>query len=317
MIAAAGLQAVFEEGLIEPKSLTAEDIRRMTSCAVNSPLWNFPPWFAWLAARRAEDIDSALAECIELEWEWNTESSDILEKLKEFEVGPKTQSAIVAKLSQPASRWTDSGTWAVNILLKQKTPPPESLRKLARDRTEALTEAASFRGSWFAVWLRIDADEALEAWDKRLCHEANADELLSVACNNLRDQTRHNMEDRRRPWSASQIKRMIPIVYRHIYNLANARRRAAVATDSELKGDLERSNAVEFRDALLEMLAQDITEEATEALDAFAADPMFPSIKANIARLRNEQLSRRADSLRWRPQAIRDFELTHETIPSD
>lgn len=315
MIADAGLQSAFEQGLIEPTSLTTEDVRQATSCAVNAPLWNFPAWFLWLAARRTDDIDGALAECVELEWEWNTESSDILEKLKDFEVGPKTQSAIIAKLSDPACRCTDSSTWAVDIILKQKGPCPEALHKLARQRTEMTTEAASYRGFWFAVWLRIDADDALDAWDKRRPREVNADALVSVACKFLRNQTRYNTGGKRQLWSTSEIRRMTPFIYSHIHNLANVGK--SRATDSDGQNDLEKDSALEFRDALLEMIAQDITEEATETLEAFAADPIFKSIKNYIARLQSEQLSRRADSLRWRPQDIRDFELTHETPPCD
>jgi hypothetical protein len=316
MIANAGIQAAFDEGLIEPVSLSTDDIGLATSCAVSSPLWDFPAWFVWLYGYRASDIDGSLAECVKLEWEWNEESSDILEKLKNFEIGPKTQSAIIAKLSEPACRCKDSSTWAVDIILKQKTPPPKTLVDLARDRTGALAEVPSFRGFWLAMWLKIDADDALDAWEERLRHEVNADILAGVACGLLGRQIRYNVSDKSGMWSASQIWRIGQFVCRHIDELANTNT-TSTGTDKRSENGVELSDVLEFRAALLEMLAQDTTKAATEALESFAAEPTLAGSKISIPRLRNEQLSRRADSLRWRPQDIRDFELTHETNPCD
>jgi hypothetical protein len=313
MIAAAGIQAAFGEGILQPTSCTADDVHGMTQCAISTPLWEFPPWFARLAALRADDVDTALAECVALEWEWSTEPSDILEKLRDFEIGPKTQAAIITKLSEPACRSLASSTLAADILLAQNTPQIEALRELARNRTEAAAEGASFRGFWFSVWLWADVDGALESWYKRLCYEVNAVELLTVACSELADQARWNGKNKQQPWSPSQVRRLILLTYRGIHDSDNSTTKAETKCDTNWR----QTKALEFRAALWEILAQDTNEEATEALEALISDPMFRSMKEYLFGLRNEQLSRRVDSRRWRPQDIRAFEETYEIDPCD
>jgi hypothetical protein len=314
MIAAAGIQAAFKEGFVSETSLTTEDVRRMTVCAVNSPLWTFHPWFAWLATHRADEVDNALAECITLEWEWGAESSDLLEKLEDLQFGIKTQSAILAKLSEPGCISIDSSTWGVDSLLSQKSPPLDELRKLARKRVEREGEDVSLRGFWFATWVRVDVDEAAVCWEVALSRAPDAHQLLTIACANLASPTRHS-RDRGR-WAASQIARLILLISRHAQEAHHARKSRNKNNDSE-SHKLDESAPLEFRETLCGMLAQEPTPEATEALEAIASDPVLQPINEYLVRLQNEQLSRRADCRIWRPEDIRAFEEMHEIEPVD
>jgi hypothetical protein len=304
MIANAGIEFTLDQPSLMVGALNDIDLNLMTDCATAFPHWRFPGWFVRLARDFSDDVDKALAESLESQWQFDSDRTNCLEKLTEFELGPKVQRLLIEKLASSACRCEDSKQ-ILEILLKCDQLPTADLSGLARRNLELSSGDVTLDGMWLATWLSIDVDDAIQYWENSLRSRADAVSLLSHASAELLTQLRHG---KRGVSSAAELRRMILLTLPNgTTSDGNATHRAVGA--SELSdGELRQSNALEFHNTLWQCLAEDPTPEATKILDGFVSDDQFKRIRTRIIRLRNDQSTRRAELPAWRPEDIRHFE---------
>jgi len=305
VVAAVGIEDEFQREDFSMASLSLEDIRLITACALRTPFWTFPQWFQTLVSKLSDRVDSVLAETICREKAWSDVARTVAERLCKIELGPETQAAILRKLSEPACCDEDSVRMGIRVLLSQRNAQVKSLAHLARSVSEDLTCAIKLRALWISVWLRTDVMPALDFLERNHTGAPPA-QVLVLACANLSCDINRFAESPPPAWQPTEVDRLLRFVHNHI---------PATLERSPEISELDLKAASELEDRLFSLLKEDCTEAATNSLGTLANDSSFKASRGYIVELWNQQISRSLDVRAWRPRDIREFEQTHETDP--
>jgi hypothetical protein len=148
--------------------------------------------------------------------------------------------------------------------------------------------------------------------DERLRESSNADQVVLNICGLLARDGRDRLPLVSKPsfLRPSALRRMIPLVYRHV----------RVADDIERAGKgvyspNTRDHAQEFRGGLLTRLEESDDAAATYVLRELLAEDVLASHHDWIRHLLNDRLATDAEMPAWEPRDVRTFANDFETDP--
>jgi len=306
-----GIQAEWADGELGLGTLPDSDARTATFYAVNE-LNSPPPWFDELAAAHPAAVGGALMTCIEHEWTMRLDEIRVYGVLAKVlgragTLGILVESGVLGLMAQCDPTQPQILDFALRLVTPRRSP---GFAAVARARTLAAAAGSSEATLWAASWLRADAAAALTWLQGLPAPDANTDRLLVGICSTL-----HGGELFRpaRDPDASYLRAplladFIRLAYRHVRVVEDQVHHGSYSPNG-------RVHAQEFRNSLVNFLADQSGEDVTALLSAVADDPFLGTMRDYVLDRRDAQIRARTRPAAWRATAIREFSATDEADP--
>jgi hypothetical protein len=158
--------------------------------------------------------------------------------------------------------------------------------------------------------LQIDAANALDAFETSLASRPDADAIMIGVCALLGGEQveRSPLLDRPSYREPSNLRRLIPLVYRHVRPKDDVHREGGYTPDA-------RDHAQDFRNRLIELVAESDDRAATDVLRRLADDPVLALRRDWILHKLELRRQRFADLEPWTERDIRQFAVENEIDP--
>ena len=316
VIGLAGLQAEYEDGDWDSHRLSEKDARLAARYAVNE-LNGFPIWFTELAAHHPKAVGEVLGDCIRGEWQFSDDRQDVHEVLSDLTWHGQglvhlARDAVLARLRDgdpPNISILESGLTVLATCYGEAFP---ELAQLAAERLKVLPLDSRRFVLWLAMWIQLDAGAAIRCLQRSERDDLGRAKVIEQLCSALggRRIRRHPLVPDPDYLAPNHLRRLIPLVYLHV--------RPNEDLDRLGKGvysPTSRDEAQDFRNGLLDRLAQSEASEADLALRELAEDPILARQRDWILHLIDRRAEEQADLPPWNPQDIRSFAKEYETEP--
>jgi hypothetical protein len=284
--------------------------------AVNE-LNGFAFWLPELAESHPRVVLYVLAECIQGEWLIPGERQYFHEVTGRLSRERETLRVLAAPTILDLLRSGDPLHFrvldgALTVLLQLLEPPRGELAGLAKQRLSTLTPDNPAFVLWLAVWMQTDAHSAMDFLKALLSSTMNPVDLMVSLCITL--DTRHGLHgpltsdpDYMTP---SCLREFIPLVYSYVRFEEDIDR-----LGGEAYTPTARDHAQDFRNGLIERLAQIPGQEADNVLERLAQSEQFNWYRDKILHLLDQRAEATADGPPWVPGDIREFMKEHEVSP--
>jgi hypothetical protein len=316
IIGLSGINIALADGDLCLAAMTPGDARLACRYAVNE-MNGFADWLPELARHQPDAVREVLAECIRGEWRISADREHVHKVLSSLRYDREGLASLVGEVILKELQASDPLHYqvlnaALTVLLNLSEPPCPVLADIATGRVPFRAIDDPRFTLWMIVWLQVDANPAMKNLQETLAKAADPDSLMVRLCAGL--STLHNRgypliqnPDYLRP---ACLRDFIPMVFRHV----------------RVKDDIERSHgggysptarddARDFRNGLLERLAQVPGREADNALRALAENPLFGRYRDWILHLIKRHTEMDAEAPAWRPADIPTFMKEHEIAP--
>ncbi|MFZ2630073.1 MAG: hypothetical protein WA081_14195 [Desulfosalsimonadaceae bacterium] len=314
IVGLAGLQVTFSENEFDFKQLREDDARLAVRYAVNE-LNGFPLWLSDLAKQHPRAVRDVLTECIRGEWRFDAKLEHVHEVLSHLswsgeEFLPLVSDAVIAQIRSGDPPNNAVLEFALRLLLKNTDSSAEILAEIAADRITQYSTGSPGFILWLAVWLQLNAEQAIRYLQQILPKIPNADDLMIRLCDALHDDSRKLISSIPFPDYAkpTHLRACIPIIYRHIHPDKDVTHVGGYTPTP-------RDHARRFRDSLIERLSQSESAEADDVLHEFLHESLFVPHRDYILHLLDKRAERQADSQLWNPEDIPAFAKEYETDP--
>lgn len=308
-----GLQASVDDGEVQFPTISNEDVERATRYAVNE-INGFPPWFYDLARQRPESVQKILAECIRGEWLLPAELEHQYQVLHDLvwhgeTLTPLVQESILASLQHGDPLNHLILRYALTVLTRRA---PELLATLAEERLENLAPDSPTFVLWFAVWLQLDAGQALDVLERRLGQVSEPSPIVMRLCAFFGNERLERGPAVSNPsyLRPLHLRRLIPLIYKHVRSDDDVDR-----TGGGAYSPIDRDHAQNFRNSLLVRLLKNDSLETLTVLRELKKTPELAGLGEWIDHLIEEWVFSHADLPIWSPTDIRSFEHDYETDP--
>jgi hypothetical protein len=312
----AGLNSAVARGRLDLASLSDADARLAARYSVNE-LNGFAPWMEALARVKPAAVTEELRTAIAGEWQFPADRQHVHEVISDLLWhGEESTQLVVPSLldllraGDPAHHTILSHT--LSILLKRAQASYDELGQIARARLAGYGEGDPAFMTWLAVWMQLNANDALPALEARLGASPNPRELMERLCNELRGD---RLERTPRAAIASYttpacLRRFLPLVFRFVAPAQDINRAGGgVYTPTA------RDHAQDFRDGLLRVVANSDHDGVDNVLKDLAEEAAMAPSRDWILHLADERQARESDGPAWQPADIRSFIHDYERDP--
>jgi hypothetical protein len=165
---------------------------------------------------------------------------------------------------------------------------------------------------WLALWLQLDAGAAIEFIQARATDEVDRGKVLERLCGALGGKRVGPLPLVPSPdyLNPKHLRRLIPLIYRYVCPKDDIDRLGRGAYTPTV-----RDEAQDFRNGLLDRLAQSENSEADVALQKLAEEPILAPHRDWIFHLIDMRAEQQSDLPPWTPEDVRLFSQEHETEP--
>ncbi len=311
-----GIAAGLEDGDLDLRTMSTEDVHLAIRYAVNE-MNGFPDWFNEAAQQRPSEVGTIIAECIRGEWEIPEAHERVHGVVSAIRwhgkaVLPLAADAITAALEERDPERPEVLEDALAVLLQPPEPPLAALARVAAERTPTYSSDDRHHSIWIVIWFQTNCLSAMDYLEELLQHVEQPDQLVIAMCGALSGQ--HTLAplivDQPDYLSPACLRRLIPIVYRHVRPDEDRRYQSGVVHTPTTRDD-----AQFFRGRLLEQLAASDRPETEGVFEELMATPELEAVREWMAHLVEERRGRLADPPPWEPKDVRAFERAFESDP--
>ena len=303
-----GLQTMWKQGSLDFASLSTQEVEIIVRHACNE-LNGFPDWFADLWAKRPSETGKVLELAIAGEWLYSTEQEHVYDVTARL-VGEKNRVIAISEWLIVFLQRADPAhpkilEYALNIITLGERRIADQLATIAPTRIQNYGQKHQSWLTWLHVWMQVDALAAMNYLDAILATKSaeEADELVLLLCSALSGRDRDHMQmNTPSCLSTAALKRLIPLVYRHI-RIADDIDRAGGGVYSPGPRDY----AQRFRSQLMSILAANPGAEPDAVLRFLFTLPELERERDWILHLIDQRKRQRADAAPWAAQDIRHF----------
>jgi hypothetical protein len=315
-IGLSGINISLMDGDLDFTRMTPDEARLACRYAVNE-LNGFSSWFPELAKYYPDIVREVLAQCIRGEWRISADREHAHEVLTSLCYGGQNLAPLVGGVILKELQVRDPLNYqvleaALCILLKLQEPPLTTLANLAAKQIDTKTATDPRFVLWMVVWLQIEATAAMKKLKDIVTRTIDPYDLMVRLCASL--STRHHRRDllMKKPdyLNPGRLRDLIPLVYRYVRVEDDIDR-----THAGSYTPTARDHAQDFRNGLIDRLAQIPGSEADDVLRAFAGDRKFARYRDYILHLLEQRTELVAEKTPWQPADIRDFTQRYETAP--
>lgn len=314
-----GIQAQLTDAELDFKRLTVQDCEIAVRYALNE-MNGFSIWFNTLAQDRPEIVNKTLEDCIIEEWKFSENHEYVhmvlvnLSYHDEIILNNLIVNKILSLLESSDPQNSTIFDAVLRILTSLPEPPIQKLILLAKIRVKELNYKETRFISWLAIWMQIEAETFLSFINDMLSsiNNTEADDLMVRLCSTLDSRGRMTSPKLQNPdyLVPTNMRNLIPLVYHHIKPKDDIDR-----TKGGAYSPTERDNAQDFRNRLLEWLANSNDKEAGNVLRDLITEPELAHLKDWILHLLDRYTENNSESQPWKPQDIRSFAKDFETTP--
>jgi hypothetical protein len=316
IVGLAGIQAGLADGEIRFDKLSTTDAELAARYAVHE-LNGFAPWLPELTKHHSAVVRDVLTACIKGEWAFDPTREhpyEVIQRLVWHGEGLTDLmcETLLVQIRTGEPRNITILRCVLTLLLTQSQAPYAELASLASRRAQEQPVGTPAFIVWLSVWLQLDAAPALEFLRTALQRCENPDAVVVAVCGNLISDRAERSPLIANPDYArsSNLRMMIPLVYRHV-KLSDDLHRENAGVFSP--GD--RDHAQDFRNGLVARLAQSEEPEAEVVLRELLAEPALEHQRDWILNLLDRRAEQQADSIPWTPHDIRTFARDYEIDP--
>jgi len=316
VIGLSGIQAAIEEQSINFSTLSSEEAKLACRYAVNE-INGLPWWFSELVSSHPIAVKELLTECIHGEWKFDKDLKSAYEVIYTISynidlIGDLASPTLMSKLEGAEPDNDMILEYTLKTLLKNKVSHLQRLASLSAIRCKEYDHTSSRFMLWLSTWIQIDAISALNFLDFKLPIIDDADKLVIKLCSHLG--SRNNVgplqiisPDYLHP---IHLKRLIPIIYQHIRLEDDINRSGGGAYHPDT-----RDNAQDFRDSLLQKLAESKDSIADEILSELSEAPILSTKREWILHLLDQRPLLFSVANKWNPEDIVKFHARYAIDP--
>jgi len=316
IVGLSGINISLADGDLDFATMSPEEARIACRYGVNE-LNGFAEWLPELANRHLAVVREVLGECVRAEWEIPADRDHVHEVLSSLRYHGKDLVLLVSKMILTKLEARDplhnkALEDVLHILMKLPEPPRSALAKLAAKRTPNQENDDDRFILWLVVWIQLDSKPAISYLKKVLDQKSDPAELMVRLCGALSARSHWGYPLMENPdyLEASRLKELIHLTYRYVRIEDDIDR-----TRGGVYSPTARDDAQDFRNGLIEKLAQVHGKEADDALKAFADDPSFKRYRDWILHLIDQRRELAAEAPPWRPADVKEFMLNYEISP--
>lgn len=310
----AGLEMEAEHSPEFPTHLSDDELR-LAMRYVPWELNGFPTWLEKAYLDRPEVVSDAMLR--ELTWDLEREEAPRSYMLHDIVYyAPWLHADIAERVIDwlEANNARDADVLRKAIFIANSTADSTRLSALARAKLEVRSSVAE-HAKWFALWVDIDADEAiahLEGWLGSLpAAEAStaAQHFITELLGSRRsDNLGTGFESHR---TSAHLKRLYVLMYQHITAETDINRAGRGIDSPGLRDD-----AQDARDGLFKALCEIPGKETYLALRELAEDHPNESSRAWMLRLASERAEKDGDIEDWSDVQLREFDTNQLITPA-
>ena len=256
VIGLAGIAASFCDDAAFAQGLSNQEAHLAVRYAVNE-MDAYPDWLSSLLPTHEHDVACVLNECVQGEWNYPADREQVHDVISRFsweggDLAKLVRQTVLACLSagDPTNRRVLDD--ALSLLLKTVEMPATGLGGTALARCRSVNVDSDAFAIWAAVGLGLEADATLAVLEDRLADSALADRVWLEVCGVLGGDLRTRVPTVATPdfCRATSMRRMIPLVFRHLRPEDDINRGRGVYTPTAP------DEAQRFRDGLVSRLAE-------------------------------------------------------------
>lgn len=296
---------------------TIDEAETMARYAVHN-LNSFPKWFETVTKAHPDTVSKVLRRSIDAEWQAESTLPHVIEVLSKLRHASSNECRLVDRIvwekliaGDPPHRAVLAQ--ALEVILLAGTFDRVSVAQLAAAKARTYRFGHSHFLIWLTLWLSAEGSTAADFLVRYVeTIPTEADSLFELLGSTLGERNRYDFPlfDSPSYLELPTLARLIPLFFRYVRR-ADDIERAELVTYSPTARD----HAQDFRDRLLQILAERSESEVYQALVSLKGHPDLVETSDYIAHLIDRRLARDAEVIAWGPSDIAAFAQEHEITP--